>query len=390
MSIDGYSMAADARSGVAPPDQGYRFQQVARGLLALGLVLLGLFTLHDFLTSLAWAAVFAIAIWPLFWRAKRRWPPGKHNLLLPLLFTGAVTLIFVVPLVLIGWEAAREAQGVLGWMEHARHTGVPAPSWLARLPVGAQGANSWWQQHLADPDDANALFRNLTPSGRSFAQTRQLGSQVAHRFTLFAFTIITLFFLFREGDAVTGQMLVASRRAFGVRGERVGRQMVASVHGTVDGLVLVGIGEGVLLGGAYALCGTPHPTLFGVLTAVAAMIPFCALIAIGLAALLVLAKGSVVLGIGLFVFGMLVVFVSDHFIRPVLIGGATKLPFLWVLLGILGGVESWGLLGLFLGPAIMAALILLWREWTDCGGGKAGGGNIGQAGFEPTTPSPPD
>jgi predicted PurR-regulated permease PerM len=56
-------------------------------------------------------------------------------------------------------------------------------------------------------------------------------------------------------------------------------------------------------------------------------------------------------------------FATDHFVRPVLIGGATKLPFLWVLLGILGGLEVWGLLGLFLGPAIMAALMLLWRDW---------------------------
>ena len=103
------------------------------------------------------------------------------------------------------------------------------------------------------------------------------------------------------------------------------------------------------------------------LTAVAAMIPFCAVIAIALASVLVLAQGSTVAAIALFVFGMIVVFTSDHFVRPVLIGGATKLPFLWVLLGILGGVEAWGLLGLFVGPAIMAALILLWREWTAPG-----------------------
>ena len=61
---------------------------------------------------------------------------------------------------------------------------------------------------------------------------------------------------------------------------------------------------------------------------------------------------------------MAVIFVADHAVRPALIGGATKLPFLWVLLGILGGVETFGLLGLFLGPAVMAALILLWRQWT--------------------------
>ncbi len=61
---------------------------------------------------------------------------------------------------------------------------------------------------------------------------------------------------------------------------------------------------------------------------------------------------------------MLVSFAADHFIRPTLIGKTTRLPFLWVLLGILGGVETWGLVGLFLGPAVMAALMLLWREWS--------------------------
>ena len=57
--------------------------------------------------------------------------------------------------------------------------------------------------------------------------------------------------------------------------------------------------------------------------------------------------------------------IADHAIRPILIGGAAKLPFLWVLLGIFGGLETFGLVGLFLGPAIMAALVSLWREWTD-------------------------
>nr|WP_321983120.1 AI-2E family transporter [uncultured Lichenicoccus sp.] len=359
-------MSFEALPDRSHPIDPTRSQQVARGVLVLILVLLGLFTLHDFLISLAWAAVFAIAIWPMFRRAKHRWPPGRHNLLLPLLFTSAVALIFVVPLLLIGLEAAREAQGVLVWMDNARQNGVPVPPAVAHLPFASQAATAWWQQHLTDPGDANTLFKQLRPA-RSVEMSRQLGSQVVHRMTLFAFTIITLFFLFREGEDVTAQMLTASRRAFGERGERIGRQVVASVHGTVDGLVLVGLGEGVILGGAYAIAGAPHPTLFGVLTAVAAMIPFCAVLAVALATLLVVANGSAAFGIALFIFGMVVIFISDHFVRPVLIGGATKLPFLWVLLGILGGVESWGLLGLFLGPAIMAVLILLWREWTSAG-----------------------
>ena len=140
--------------------------------------------------------------------------------------------------------------------------------------------------------------------------------------------------------------------------------MAASVHGTVDGLVLVGLGEGFLLGVVYYFAGVPHPVLLGAFTALAAMIPFGAPVAFGLAALLAAAQGGVTAAIVVAVAGLVVTFVADHFVRPVLIGGATRLPFLWVLLGILGGVESFGLLGLFLGPAVMAALVLLWREYT--------------------------
>ncbi len=113
--------------------------------------------------------------------------------------------------------------------------------------------------------------------------------------------MLTLFFLFRDGAGLTDQMLTASRRAFGPNGERVGRQMVASVRGTVDGLVLVGLGEGVLLGIAYAVAGVPHPALFGALTAVAAMIPFGAPVVFAVAALLLLAQGSTTAAIAVFV-----------------------------------------------------------------------------------------
>jgi predicted PurR-regulated permease PerM len=115
----------------------------------------------------------------------------------------------------------------------------------------------------------------------------------------------------------------------------------------------------------YLLLGVPHPLLLGAVTAVAAMIPFGAAVLFGIAALLLLAQGAVGGAIAVVVAGLLVVAIADHFIRPVLIGSATRLPFLWVLIGILGGVETLGLLGLFVGPATMAILIMLWREFID-------------------------
>ena len=107
----------------------------------------------------------------------------------------------------------------------------------------------------------------------------------------------------------------------------------------------------------------PHPTLFAAATAIAAMIPFGAALLFCAAAQIVLAAGAVGPAIAIVAVGTVVVFVADHAVRPALIGGATKLPFVWVLLGILGGVETFGLLGLFLGPALMAALHMIWSDW---------------------------
>ena len=76
-------------------------------------------------------------------------------------------------------------------------------------------------------------------------------------------------------------------------------------------------------------------------------------------------QSSTIAAIGLLAFGSTVIFVADHFVRPILIGGTIRLPFVWVLLGILGGLESFGLLGLFLGPALLAVLITLWRELSE-------------------------
>jgi len=169
----------------------------------------------------------------------------------------------------------------------------------------------------------------------------------------------------KDGRGVVRDLLTASQRLFGARGERIARQMVSSVHGTVDGLVLVGLGEGVLMGIAYAVAGVPHPTLLGGLTALAAMVPFVVTFVFAGVGILLVVQGSVGAAIAIVAIGTVLVLVADHFIRPALIGGATRLPFLWVLFGILGGVETWGIVGLFVGPALMAALILLWREFTE-------------------------
>ena len=334
-------------------------QAIGRGVLALALIVLGVWTVQDFLPALVWAAIFAIATWPLYRRLAARLPG-----LAPILLTLVIALVFAIPLVLLAFGLAHEARDIVQFVVMARHEGVPVPDWVRQLPlVGGQAAD-WWAANLADPASAEQLFGHINT--RELAQpARQYGGEVVHGLTTFVFTLLIVFFLYRDGDGLTRQMLRLSDRLIGERGEAVALQMIAAVHGTVTGLVLVGLAEGALLGVAYAIAGLPHAVSFGALTGVLAVIPFGAPVVFGGAALFLVAQGSTLAAAGVVGFGFLVTFVADHFVRPVLIGGAARLPFLWVLLGILGGLHAFGLLGLFVGPAVLAALISLWRDWTQ-------------------------
>ena len=141
-----------------------------------------------------------------------------------------------------------------------------------------------------------------------------------------------------------------------------------AVRATVNGTVAASILKGAIIGIAYGLTGVPHAFLFALLTMMLAMVPLGAWTALALAVLALLAKGGTLLvGVGLAVFGAATLLIAENVIQPALIGGAARLPFLLVLVGIIGGMQSFGLLGLFLGPVIMAALLTIWREWIGVG-----------------------
>ena len=140
--------------------------------------------------------------------------------------------------------------------------------------------------------------------------------------------------------------------------------MVDATRGTVNGTVLVAVGEGLLIGVGYLIAGVPNAVFFTILTTAFAMLPFGAWLAFSAAAVILISGGgSGIAAAGVFGWGAIVMLAGDHFVWPALVGGAARLPFLYAFIGIFGGVAAFGLMGLFLGPVIMAALLVVWREW---------------------------
>ena len=339
-------------------------QQLTRLVLAGLIVLAGLYVLSAFFAPLGWAVVLAIATWPLYQRFQLRLPPRARRDVAPLLFTAAITLIFIMPILLGVLEMGRELNQLVAWLRDADHGGVVVPDYLDKLPFIGASIADWWRANMIAEGAITSRFAHVDTATLARV-TQRTAIFIARSFTFFVVTVLTLFFLFRDGESFGRRVQVLVRKVLGRKGLELSHLMVFAVRGTSDGVVLVGIGVGTLLGLGYVITGVPHAGLLGSLTALFAMIPFGAPAALGIACLLLLAKGATPFAIGLLVFGSIVIFVADHFLRPVLIGGNAQLPFLWVFLGIFGGLATFGILGLFLGPALMVALVSLWREWTQ-------------------------
>ncbi|HEY1995946.1 AI-2E family transporter [Paraburkholderia sp.] len=339
-----------------------KMQQGASAALYAALVLLALWIIRDFIPAVGWACVIAIALWPLLRKIDcHAWFQGRTTLIAAIL-TAGIALLVVLPVGLGIVQASHEVHDLLAWFKGVQENGIPMPDIVHHLPFGSEQVATWWQTNLAQPLRQSPAMKGL--HGNAVVTfSRHFGARAAHGVMVFAFMLVTLFVIFQAGPRLSGALHKGAQRAFGSNGAQLLTRMTAAVRGTVAGLVVVGIGEGALLGVAYAVTGVPHVALLAFVTAIAAMLPFCAPLVFCASALWLFVQGSVAAALGLIVCGFVIVFIAEHFVRPVIIGNSTRLPFLLVLFGILGGVETFGILGLFIGPALMTVLMVLWTDF---------------------------
>jgi predicted PurR-regulated permease PerM len=347
-----------------PPENATTAQKTARYVLAGGLVLAGAWMLRHFIPALCWAVVLAIATSSVYDRWLARFRGRRRDVWAALTFTVIIGALLVVPLVYGGVVAGREAISLARDLAAFAGSGPPPlPSWLAQLPWISHWVRELWTEYFAP--GAAAASEHVHASPTVIEWTRIVGLQVARRVITLAFTVLTLFFVYLYRGQLSVQVPKMFRRLFGSSVDRLLRRVVTAIRAAVDGIVFVAVAEGAIMCGVYALARAPHPMLSGVITGVFATIPFAAPIVFGTVAVVLVVRGSIAAAILVAAAGTLVLFIADHFVRPTIIGEGAKLPFLWALLAILGGVESFGLVGLFLGPALMAALLSLWRGWVE-------------------------
>lgn len=329
--------------------------------LTLAIVASAVFIIHQFLPSLTWASIIAISTYPLYQRWRRYF--GHREDLSAFAFTLLLSLIFFLPLTWLIKILVQESQLFINYLHEINRNGGHSPSFFHDLPWIGPDLETYWDANIGRPGSVKDLLSNLhialTPATYYI---KQIGTDIAHRGFQLGFTVLSLFFLYRDGESLITEIHQIGEYCLGRRWFRYADKLPLALRATVNGTIVVGLGVGLLMGACYALVGFPAPTLVGFITAFAAMIPFAVPIVFLVVGFLLIVSGQMIAALVVIIWGTIVMFIADHAVKPVLIGGATRLPFLAVLFGILGGVETLGLLGLFVGPMVMVMFITLWHE----------------------------
>ena len=321
------------------------------------LVVLSLWILQSFLLSLLVACVTAVASWPLYERFAGRLP-ARLRPAAAALFTMLVTLFFVAPFVFALGALLGEAQALLVQVGAADEKGIAPPDWLRDLPRAGAWLAERWQRRLAHPGALSLWFEHADLLGWA----RRLGDFMGRQLFIVVFTVLALFFLYREGDALARQLRRVLRERLGEFAERQVKVAVRAVRASVNSMLVVALFGGLASGIGYAVAGVPHPVTWGAITGALALVPFLGYAAVIALALQLALAGATTPAVVSFALGCMVLFVGDKVLRPAIASNGTRLGFVWVLMGCLGGFHALGLVGLVVGPVVLTLARELWQQ----------------------------
>ena len=323
------------------------------------LVLLAVMILEPFVVPVIWAVILAYVCWPLNQRLVKIMNGRRQAAaLLMTLFLSAAIILPIVWFVILARAEAMPLLRELGPLL----TGFELPDFVAQIPYLGPRIVEFFAELEPDPNLINEAARNFL--NQYSGQMTQIMGGVGRNIVKLGLSMVTLYFMFVDGERVAAQVSRMLQQFFGE--ERVKHYMDAigsTVKGVVYGIVLAALAQGTLAGVGYWAAGLPAPLLFAVLTFMVGLIPFVVpFMWIG-ASLWLLLTGQTIEAIGLFIWGATPVSWIDNIVRPLVISGASRIAFLLVLFGLLGGLAAFGLVGLFIGPVILAVLMAIWREW---------------------------
>ncbi len=373
------------------------------GLTPGGLALLVLFlgcvvVIKPFFSALMWAVILAYALYPLQ-RRFTKWFFGSPTVA-ACLVSLTIAVLIAGPVVLVGVSLAEDGRqlgnATRTWFMEAPEQ---APPWLKALPVVGSEIDEIWEAVAADrdrwmdyldravqegevdgaeepllteppPDDLEALDspRLVTLLGDFLTWARtglvRAGLALGSGVTQVLMSAFLTFFLLRDAPLLAERLGIVAERLGGERGRHLLTVAAGTVNGVIYGILGSALAQAVVALIGFIIAGVPGAVLLGVLTFFFAVIPFGPPVIWLPAAFWLYAQGSPGWALFMLLWGMLAISTVDNILRPVLISQGTRMPFVLVFCGLVGGALAFGLVGIFLGPVLLAVGFRLIDEWS--------------------------
>ncbi len=384
----------------------WKTEPLLAGVALLALLAGCIFVLKPFMTALMWAIILAYTLHPLQ-RTFTRWFRGSRTLA-ACLVTLTVTVLFAGPVVWIGVSLAQDgkdlATATRKWFMEAPEQ---PPAWVGRVPVvGDELAGYWvtfaaernrWIEQLDEavktpprpkivvetkdgllvqeagpPKDAQseeaASPHLVALLGKALVRAKSwliaAGLAVGQGLTQVLLSAFLAFFLLRDAPELSRRLGVAVERLAGERGHHLIKVAGNTVRGVIFGILGTAIAQAVVAGLGFWIAGVPGAVLLAVLTFFFAVVPFGPPLLWVPASLWLFAQNQTAWGIFMLVWGLVAISSVDNILRPILISQGSKMPFALIFCGVIGGALAFGLVGVFLGPTMLAVAFRLIAEWS--------------------------
>lgn len=332
-----------------------------------GLLIASFWVMQPFLPAILWATTLVLATWPLMLWVQRH--TGNRRGVAVLLMTLIILLVLIVPL----WLAISTIVTNIDVLSDLMGTVLslrvpPPPNWVAQIPLLGESIAEAWQKLTS------AGVQQLAPKVRPYAGalTQWLASaagSVGGMFLQFLLTTAIAAVMYAGGEEAANYLVRFGRRLGGDRGERSIYLAGQAIRSVALGVVVTALAQSVIAGVGLAVVGLPFAAVLTALMFVLCLIQLGPGLVLVPAVIWMYYSNDMLWGTVLLVFAIVAMTV-DQFIRPVLIRRGADLPMLLILGGVVGGLIAFGVLGIFIGPTVLAVTYTLLNAWMAEGVGS--------------------
>lgn len=342
---------------MAAPQLENTLALAALGLLGAGCILV----LLPFLSALLWAVIICFSTWGLYQRVYTL--SGERASLAAGLMTLLLAAVLLVPMVVVGSRLGENADTLAGVLRRMVDDGVPrAPHWLRQLPLAGDWAAAQWSRLESNGAAVVAWLQRQAAPGARWLLAR--GLAFGEALLQLSLSVLAAFYFYRDGAALAARVSAGLERIAGARALALLELAGRTVRSVVHGILGTALAQGAAATLGFFIAGVPGPFLLGLLVCMLSVVPVGPPLVWVPAALWLLNQGEIGWGVFMLLYGGLVVGFIDNLVKPLLISQDSTLPFLLVLLGVVGGVLAFGFVGVFLGPVLLAVAHALLGEWT--------------------------